>query len=275
MKNFFLSAVILSAPHAIAQTVGPAESDLNPEISNLLKKTPEVEDHSPRELIYPYQFSFRPGISSGTFHQSGSGQNYESKSAEGKGFSFDFRRYFNQASVLITGGLNETIFREPDSIGGKSVPVRRANLLVGTGLSARRDSYDLDFHLGLGVSTQNSAAFTGGEKLVPQYLSSGPGLGSRFVYKLSRVIQLHSSFDVYLPLFMKDTDRDNGSFDYGVNARVGGGIDFSLSKRLTLTLGVVAEGEWLEFSGEADRGVSDAEVSYLALNFPAGVTYAF
>jgi hypothetical protein len=210
------------------------------------------------------------------FQQKGQGQNYDTQSAAGKGLYASYARSLaSENEVNFKLWINQATFTEPSSIGGKDVGVQRALLSSVYTWQFVKASHTWQINLGTTALSQNPDKFSNSEKLVPHYLAFGPTLGGGYKFKINSAWNLKSNFGLTFPAFFKEYGANSGYHSLSWHYLASLLAEAKLNRSLSLTFGVLVEGEEHSFDGEGERGVQNAKVSFLSLAIPLGVSYAF
>lgn len=268
---FFVWAGLVSA----AETVQPL--DENPELDKISTSQNKTTKAKPDLLLLkPNRLMLLYTAGQSGFKQSGSGQTYDTERGAGQGLLASYER------ELVTGRLltfrawtQDATFSEPANIGGRDVSVKR-NFLNGTyGWQSQIQQHTFVAELGASVLNQDPGHFSVDQSLVPSYFSLGPSAGVTWKWNLSQSWGLLTQALVTVPVYFQENGDNSGSHQISGHYFASVLLEARLNRLLSLTFGLIAEGEQHRFDGDGDRGVSDANVSSTTLAFPLGVRYAF
>lgn len=277
MKQTTLLSFLLCASVSSAWGDPVLPKDLNPELDNLnVPVLASTISATSQQLIRPNQTQLLYLHSQSRFDQQGKGQRYETGEDQGTGFwlsqthatpignAFKLNAFYHNAS-----------FVEPVAIGGASVSVRRLSVSGLYSINLRQGNNDLNFDFGAGVFSQNPGSFTSGAKLLPQYLALGPVLGGGLSRNVTQDLRLRGQFWAALPAYFQEYGSSSGQHQVSWNIQAVFLAEYALNKSLTVSAGVVLETEGHRFSGDGERGVSNANVNYSSLSLPLGLSYAY
>ncbi len=250
-----------------------------PELETIAKQTSLKEVALPRlekSLNKSSQASAYFTYAQTSFNQGGSGQKYDTENSAGAGV------YATYDHILVSGNelsfkawANQASFKEPANIGGDEVAVQRFLVSGAYSWTWKQDRSMWQFDAGASFLSQNPESFSTGEKLLPQYLSAGPSLGGGYRYQISQNWTVKSGVTATLPLLFKEYGANSGYHDLSWHYLANLLLDVKLNRSLSFSFGIIAEGEEHKFTGDGERGVEDADVSYVSFAVPMGVTYAF
>lgn len=210
------------------------------------------------------------------FEQNGSGQKYDTENGTGKGiYAFYEHSLVSGNEVNFKTWINQAVFKEPSNIGGDEISVRRFLLSGAYSWIWKKEKSRLQLDGGITSLSQNPDSFSSGEKLVPQYLSVGPSIGGGYRYLLSQNWRFSTGIMATMPLFFKEYGSNSGYHDLSLHYIGNLLLDYKLNTSLSFSFGVIAEGENHKFTGDGERGINNADVSYVSFAFPMGVNYAF
>jgi hypothetical protein len=274
MKKSIL--LLLFSFSALAMESDVVPRDINPEISEIfLNKKMVKQEIIKEDEISPYELQTSFTYWQGKFKQSGDGQNYDTETAPGVGATLEVLKKNGESFIRLNGWLNNATFKEPNTIGGKEVTVKRQQVTINYGKQNIFSVAQLSAEVGAGTIIQTADSFTDSEKLVPEYFSLGPSAALRWNQGLNDSWTWISSMSILAPLMFKDIGSTSGSHSYGLYSSLGTQLRSRLNRHLFISIGVMLEWERHVFSGEGERGVADADVSYVAFVVPVGLNYVF
>jgi hypothetical protein len=247
----------------------------HPEISNIFDSKKIKEEIIPEDDLRHYEATAAFLYGQGRFKQSGEGQNYDTKSAQGTGIGLEVLKKRGESFFRLGGQVSQTIFKEPTIIGGGNVTIGRQIWSFTYGQKNIFNLPQLSTEAGVGSIIQNADKFSNSAKLVPEYFSLGPAAALRWTQQLSEVWSFSSAAAVIVPLLFKDVGADNGDHSYGVYGSLNIYLRARLNRQFFFSFGVLLETEKHVFTGASSRGVEDADVSYLAIVLPMGINYVF
>lgn len=269
-KRFAFSLLFLFPALGVANVAAP--KNVNPEITDIFSSKKNVGSSIiPAEEISPYEMEAGFLYSQGKFVQSGTGEEYDTESAPGKGFYADITRKLGTNFVRMSARITQATFKEPENIGGEEVGVDRQQINLSYG--KRYSSFSAD--AGIGSISQNSDTFTNSQNLLSDYFSLGPSGAIRFEKTLSQSWTFISAASAFVPFMYNERGDQSGSHSFGFYASANALLKVKLNRHLYFNFGATVETEQHEFEGGGDRNVADASLSYTSFLFPAGVSYVF
>lgn len=278
MRQLILVGAMSLSSALYANTVATPSSQF-PELEKIAKQTSLKEVAIPKLeqiLNKSNQASAYFTYGQTSFNQSGSGQKYDTENSSGTGVYATYEHSLLSGNELsFKTWVNRASFKEPANIGGDEVAVQR--FLVSGAYSwtwkQERSMWQLD--AGASFLSQNPESFSTGEKLLPQYMSVGPSLGGGYRFQVSQTWTVKSGVTATLPLLFKEYGANSGYHDLSWHYLANLLLEIKLNRSLSFSFGIIAEGDEHKFTGDGERGVEDADVSYVSFAVPMGVTYAF
>lgn len=272
-----LGLVILSTPAFALEVSMPGET--YPELEVIEKTSSYTTISRPqidKKVNKVHETSVLYTYSQSGFEQTGSGKNYDTENATGQGVFVALNRNLKSSNELNAKiWMNHATFAEPTDIGGKEVTVKRLLISTSYGLIWKQERSSVQLDLGVTALTQNPDNFTNNEKLVPEYLAVGPSVGLGYKFQVNETWKLGTGLSLTLPQFFRESGSNSGY--HKVSGHYIGNFlaTARLNRALSLTFGVLAEGEQHTFDGSGERGVRNAKVTYLSFALPVGVSYVF
>lgn len=269
-SSYLIICFFMLSAHARANSASPR--DVNPEISGIFTNEKSIDSKIlTLNEISPYEIQAAFSYGQGKFKQSGDGQEYDTESAPGNGIILDVVKKNNENYFRMNGAFNRATFKEPTNIGGKEITVNREQVSLKVGKTYNEFSAEI----GAGAIIQNASTFSSNEKLLPEYYSLGPSATVGWTKNISQIWTFGSSLSILVPVVFKENSAKSGSHKYGGYGSVSSFFKAKLNRRLSFNIGASIESEQHVFSGEGDRKVADASISYLSIMIPVGVSYVF
>lgn len=205
------------------------------------------------------------------FSQSGTGTTYSTGKTTALGFLAQHDYLLKNKNLIRTD-----LFFQP--LGFKNPTTNRTQTITRTYLAShygwKKKVSMLRTELLAGAALSHRSAFSDSQNLASSSQSLAPSVGLKAEYELNPQINLNASAFLSSPVWLKEEKR-TGFYESGFYTLVRAGLSLKLSKTLRVQAEAMYEYEVLSFSGEGERSIRDARLSYRALSFPIGVEYVF
>lgn len=205
------------------------------------------------------------------FTQSGQGTTFETGKTNSLGILLQHDYSLNEKNLLRTDlSFQPSGFKNPTT--NKTQTVTRTFLASHFGRRGKLGSVRTELLVGAVVGQRSG--FTDAQNLSSSSLSLAPSVGAVTGFELNQQVSLHASVFVNSPIWLRE-EKKTGIYENGLSTTARTGLSLSLSKRLRVSIEAMFEQEVLNFSGQGDRSIKDARLTYRALSFPIGVEYEF
>jgi hypothetical protein len=259
---------------ANAQMVSDELEELEPN-KTISVQAPVVETTQLLEKEHTFSSYYLP--SSTSFNQDGEGQNYSTENGTGQGVllgnSTDLNEFKNQLDITLM--YQKAQFIEPDDIGGEDIQTSR--FLLNTTYDWKYKSGNNGLAIGAGATLQMETAetFSNGNKLLTNNLAIGPSVFAKYSYQVFEKFSMGLQSLITVPLYLQEYGKKSGYYKNGYHVLAGLLLNYSVSKTLALSLGLLSENQQRSFEGDGDRGVTDAKTSFASFSVPLGVVYDY
>ncbi len=205
------------------------------------------------------------------FSQSGTGTTFSTGKTTSLGLLAQHDYLIGDKNLFRTDVfLQPTGFKNPTT--NKTQNITRTYLASHYGW--KRMLAQVRMELLAGAAFSHRSAFSDAQNLASSSQSLAPSLGIKFNYEINPQISVATSAFINSPLWLKE-EKKTGFYESGYQAMLRTGMSLKLSKSLRIQAEAMFEQEVLSFSGEGERSIKDARVTYRALSFPIGVEYEF
>jgi hypothetical protein len=274
MKQLLSLSLLLVSGIAIAQVSGDELSELEPHQPVVMKNIEiKTEDTVLKEhQIYSYYLP-----SSGNFDQEGEGQEYSTEKASGMGAMVGMTKSLSSFENQLDTRLmyQQTQFKEPDNIGGESIKTSRLNF--NSTYFWQFSNGNNHFFVGPGATIQNESSekFSNNNKLLSKNLSLGPSASAKWNYRMNGVFSFAAQTQFTVPLYIQEYGKESGYYKNGYQLISSVLMNLSVTRSLSLSVGVLSENQKRTFSGDGERGVKNAKTSLASVSIPVGVVYEY
>lgn len=259
---------------ANAQVVTDELEELEPKNNSSVEK---VHVESTHLLKKEHAFATYYLPSSNSFNQDGEGQNYATENGSGQGIYLSLSKALSdfQKQIDINLLYQRAQFAEPDDIGGENIQTSR--FLFNTSFSWKFETTKSDFAVGAGGTLQLETAdsFSDNNKLMSNNLALGPAVNLKWDYHLFEKFTVGVQALMTLPLYIQEHGKKTGYYKNGYHLLTGLLLNYSLTKNLAASIGVLTENQQRTFEGDGERGVTDAKTSFASVSFPLGMIYEY
>ena len=274
MKQLLPLSLLLVSGIAIAQVSGDELSELEPHqpvvMKNIEIKTADIV--LKERQIYSYYLP-----SSGSFDQEGEGQEYSTEKASGMGAMVGMTKSLSSFENQLDTRLmyQQTQFKEPDNIGGESVKTSRLNF--NSTYFWQFSTGNNHFFVGPGATIQNESSekFSNNNKLLSKNLSIGPSASAKWNYRMNEVFSFAAQTLFTVPMYIQEYGKESGYYKNGYQLISSVLMNLSVTRSLSLSVGVLSENQKRTFSGDGERGVKNAKTSLASVSIPVGVVYEY
>jgi hypothetical protein len=274
MKQNFALSILMFSSLALAQVSSDELEELEPH-QQVVTKNIEIKKADvflKERQLYSYYLP-----SSGSFDQEGEGQEYSTENGNGMGVMVGLTKSLSNFQNQLDSRImyQQSQFKEPDNIGGESIKTSR--LLFNSTYFWQLSTGNNHFFVGPGATVQNESSenFSNNNKLLSKNLSLGPSASVKWNYRMNDVISFAAQTLFTMPLYIQEYGKETGYYKNGYQLISSVFMNLSVTRSVSISLGVMSENQKRTYSGDGERGVKNAKTSLASVSIPVGVIYEY